>query len=421
MGILKMPSLGADMEEATLIEWLVSPGEVIARGDVVAVVETQKGAIEIECFEAGRLSEIMAREGETLPVGAPLARIGEAGETAPEETAQEEAAQEEAAAKRPQEAPEPPSEDVPAPVAADKEPARPPVSEGLFASPAARQRAGEAGITLARIAGSGPGGAVLLADVEAALLAEQETEPGTVPAPRRKPGGQAKPGLDMAEMRKAIAAAMSRAKREIPHYYLVHEIDLQDAADRLAAANAERAPDERVLMGALLIRATIRAAIATPEMNGHYADGAFTPSQALHCGIGIALRGGGLIAPAIRDAQDLDLDGLMAAMRDLVKRTRTGRLRNSEVTTGTITISALGENGVDALFGVIYPPQVALVGFGTPRLRPIVHEGRVEARLCVTASLAADHRVSDGRTGARFLALIERGLQESGEKEGKQP
>jgi len=416
MGILKMPSLGADMEEATLVEWLVAPGAKIARGDVVAVVETQKGAIEIECFEAGHLTEIMAREGDTLPVGAPLARIGEAGDMEAEK-----AAQEKAAAERPQEAPEPPSEEVATPVTADKEPPRPPVSEGLLASPAARQRAGEAGIALADIAGSGPGGAVLLADVEAALAAGE----GAAAVAREKPAAKtpvtkAKPGLDMAEMRKAIAAAMSRAKREIPHYYLTHEIDLQDAADRLAAANAERAPDERVLMGALLIRATVRAAAATPEMNGHYADGAYTPSQAVHCGIGIALRGGGLIAPAIRDAQDMDLDALMGAMRDLVKRTRTGRLRNSEVTTGTITVSALGENGVDALFGVIYPPQVALVGFGTPRLRPIVHEGRVEARLCVTASLAADHRVSDGRTGARFLATVDRYLQENSVREDEQ-
>ncbi|MGY6568251.1 MAG: dihydrolipoamide acetyltransferase family protein [Salinarimonas sp.] len=405
MGILKMPSLGADMEEATLIEWLVAPGAAIARGDVVAVVETQKGAIEIECFEAGELSEIMAREGETLPVGAPLARIGEVGDRETEEAVEQ----------RPG-AIEPPPEEKPATLTPP--PAPSPVSQGLLASPAARQRAGEAGIVLKEIAGSGPGGAVLLADVEAAISA--------APVAREKPAakapaGKTKPGLDMAEMRKAIAAAMSRAKREIPHYYLTHEIDLQDAADRLAAANATRIPDERVLMGALLIRATIRAAAAIPEMNGHYADGAFTPAQAVHCGIGIALRGGGLIAPAIRDAQDHDPDGLMAAMRDLVRRTRTGRLRNSEVTTGTITVSALGETGVDALFGVIYPPQVALVGFGTPRLRPVVREGRVEPRLCVTASLAADHRVSDGRTGARFLALIAQHLQESEEAEERQP
>jgi len=407
MGILKMPSLGADMEEATLIEWLVAPGAAIARGDVVAVVETQKGAIEIECFEAGELSEIMAREGETLPVGAPLARIGEKAEEA-----------EESVEKKPP-APEAPSGEARGTVTPP--PARAPASQGLLASPAARQRAGEVGIALADIAGSGPGGAVLLADVAAALAAGEGAAPVAREKPAAKaPAGKAKPGLDMAEMRKAIAAAMSRAKREIPHYYLVHEIDLQDAADRLAAANATRIPDERVLMGAHLIRATVHAAAAIPEMNGHYADGVFTPSQAVHCGIGIALRGGGLIAPAIRDAQDMDVDALMAAMRDLVRRTRTGRLRNSEVTTGTITVSALGENGVDALFGVIYPPQVALVGFGTPRLRPVVREGRVEPRLCVTASLAADHRVSDGRTGARFLATIDRYLQENSVREDEQ-
>jgi pyruvate dehydrogenase E2 component (dihydrolipoamide acetyltransferase) len=128
--------------------------------------------------------------------------------------------------------------------------------------------------------------------------------------------------------------------------------------------------------------------------------------------VAIALRGGGLIAPAILNAEAMDADAIMAAMRDLVARSRTGRLRNSEITRGTITISSLGETGVDALTGVIYPPQVALVGFGTPRPKPAVRDGTVSARLCVTATLAADHRVSDGRRGAQFLAEIDRQLQE---------
>jgi pyruvate dehydrogenase E2 component (dihydrolipoamide acetyltransferase) len=205
---------------------------------------------------------------------------------------------------------------------------------------------------------------------------------------------------------------MTRAKREIPHFYLSHEIDLQSAQERLSAVNAARTPDRRLLMGALLVRATVRALAKVPELNGRFEAEPYAPSEAVHCGIAVAMRGGGLIAPAILDAGGMDADAIMEAMRDLVARTRTGRLRNSEITRGTITVSSLGETGVDALFGVIYPPQVALVGFGAPRLRPMVHAGGVAPRLAVTATLAADHRVADGRRGALFLAEIDRLMQE---------
>lgn len=369
-----MPSLGADMEAGKLVEWRIKPGDHVSRGDIVAVVETQKGAIEIEIFETGEVAELLARPGQTLPVGAPMARL--AGGAIP------------AAAPAAPEPPAPPASVTPPPPV-------PPLATGPApASPAARSRAAELGLTLDGLAGSGPGGAVLLADVE------------------RQARPTARPGLDMAEMRRAIAAAMSRSKRDIPHYYLSHEIDLQAAQDWLAATNADRTPDKRLLMGALLVRAVVRALAKVPELNGQFQTAPYAPQPEIHCGLAIALRAGGLIAPAIMDAQAMDTDATMAAMRDLVARTRAGRLRNSELTRGTITISSLGERGVDALTGVIYPPQVALVGFGTPRLKPMVHDGTVQPRLAVTATLAADHRISDGRRGALFLAETDRLLQE---------
>lgn len=389
-----MPSLGADMEEGKLVEWLVKPGDHVAKGDIVAVVETQKGAIEIEIFEAGEIGELLAQPGQTLPVGAPLARLGAAD--AAEATIAPVAA--------------PISPELPAPAAPAKAlPATTasPVPTGpALASPAARGRAAELGLALDAIAGSGPGGAVLLADVE--TQAKVQPAPGSGPVTPQK----GKPGLDMAEMRRAIAAAMSRSKREIPHYYLSHEIDLQAAQDWLTTTNATRTPDQRLLMGALLIRATVRALARVPELNGRFEGDAYTPSDAVHCGLAVAMRGGGLIAPAILDAQGMAADAIMDAMRDIVVRTRAGRLRNSEITQGTITISSLGETGVDALFGVIYPPQVALVGFGAPRLKPMVRDDIVQPRLAITATLAADHRVSDGRRGALFLAEIDRLMQE---------
>ncbi|THD82347.1 2-oxo acid dehydrogenase subunit E2 [Aliigemmobacter aestuarii] len=409
MSVFAMPSLGADMEAGTLVQWLVNPGDRVTRGDVVAVVETQKGAIEIEIFETGEIAELLADLGQTLPVGAPLARLATGEDEAPLAVAKPAAgptAAPAAASAAPPSATEPPA---PVEVAVLPLSAVPPAPVGgvVAASPAARTRAAEAGLALAAVSGTGPQGAVLLGDVERHLAAGPAPVADTVAAP---PKG--KPRLDMAEMRRAIAAAMTRAKREIPHYYLTHEIDLQAAQDWLAATNASRTPDRRLLMGALLVRATVRALAKAPELNGRFEAEPYAPSGPVHCGLAVALRGGGLIAPAILDAAEKGVEAIMEAMRDLVTRTRAGRLRNSELTQGTITISSLGETGVDALTGVIYPPQVALVGFGAPRVRPMVRDGRIEPRLAITVSLAADHRVSDGRRGAAFLAAIDQILQE---------
>jgi pyruvate dehydrogenase E2 component (dihydrolipoamide acetyltransferase) len=387
VGVFVMPSLGSDMEDGVLVEWLAKLGDRVARGDVIAVVETQKGAIEIEVFEDGVIERLEAKIGDRLSVGAPLAAIaGEKSAARPE--APPIATRAEATATTPQPAPA-----VPAAAAAPAST----VAGPRPASPAARIRATELGVDLASIVGSGPDGAVVLADVEAATA-----------APREAGGAR---GLDLAAMRAAIAAAMARSKREIPHYYLSQTIDLQPASDWLAARNAERPPERRLLMGALFVRATALALAAAPALNGRWEDDAFRPSQAAHVGVAVAMRGGGLIAPAIRDAHSRPLDDVMSAMRDLVARVRAGRLRSSEMTDGTITVSSMGERGADALTGVIYPPQVALVGFGTPARRPWVRDGAVVARTVVVATLAADHRVSDGRLGARFLSELDRLLQ----------
>ncbi|RSK38387.1 2-oxo acid dehydrogenase subunit E2, partial [Rhodovulum iodosum] len=270
---------------------------------------------------------------------------------------------------------------------------------GLAASPAARARAAELGLDLATVKGTGPGGAIVLADVEGPAPARPATKAAAKPADR------------MTEMRKAIAAAMAKSKREIPHYYLFHKIDLQAATDWVAETNAGRPPEKRLLMGALLAKATALAAASSKMVNGHYGSEGFEKSDAVHLGMAVSLRGGGLIAPAILDAETLSLDAMMDAIRDVVARTRAGRLRSSEMTMGTITLSSLGEKGVEAMAGIIYPPQVALVGFGTPMPRPVALGTEVALRETVTVSLAADHRASDGRLGARFLVEIDRLLQ----------
>ncbi|HET7679769.1 MAG TPA: dihydrolipoamide acetyltransferase family protein [Xanthobacteraceae bacterium] len=388
-----MPSLGADMEAGTLVEWLVKPGDQVKRGDVIAVVETQKGAIEIEIFENGEIEQILVDVNTKVPVGTPIARIRTVTETA-------------AAAPTPQ--PAAGSEAPPAP-AAQPSTARAPPSVAPMpaagrerASPAARRFAKDHDIDLAGIAGSGPNGEIVLADVERSL---------SRPAPTKKKRAI---GLDLDAMRVAIAAAMARSKREIPHYYLEHKVDLTAAEQWLAERNATLPPDARLLMSALTIKAVALAARRFPIFNGFYQDARLQPAAAVHVGIAIAIRGGGLAAPALHDADQLPLDQLMTRLRDLVQRTRAGRIRSSELSDATITISSLGDRGVDVLYGIIYPPQVAIVGFGKAVLRPWVIDGAIGPRSIITVTLSADHRVSDGHAGALFLAEIGKLLQEPG-------
>ncbi|HVM99159.1 MAG TPA: 2-oxo acid dehydrogenase subunit E2, partial [Caulobacteraceae bacterium] len=286
MAEFRMPSLGADMEAGTLVEWLKKPGESVRRGDIIAVVETEKGAIEIEVFEAGVLDRCLVDEGVEVPVGTPLAIITQAGEAT--------------SAPSPAPAPSPRAPTLPPAPAAPRpavHPAAAPVAGRVPASPAARQLAQVRGLDLARLSGSGPGGVIVRADVEAALA-----EVAAAPAAARSPGG-----FNLEQMRHAIAAAMSRSKREIPHYYLANTIDAAAAADWVTVQNAERPPERRLLIGALFVKAIALAAHAYPEFNGRFEAGVFTPSPQVHAGVAISIRGGGLIAPAIHDAADLSL------------------------------------------------------------------------------------------------------------------
>ncbi len=398
-----MPSLGADMDAGTLVEWLRQPGDPVAKGDVIAVVETQKGAIDVEIFLSGMVERLLIAPGTQVPVGTPMALIRVEGE-----------AQSMAQATPPA----PPAAIPVAPLPVPARPAAPPFTAaagaGLRASPAARKLAAERGIDLASITGTGPGGAIVLQDVERAAQVPlpARVERVAAPAPLAPEATTARRGFDASEMRKAIAAAMSRSKREIPHYYLTHTIDFTPASEWLQQLNARRQPPERVLPAALLFKAVAVALRAYPEFNGAYTTEEFRPSAAIHLGAAIAIRGGGLVAPAIHDADARTLDETMAALRDLVARTRSGRLRSSELFDPTITVSSLGDRGVDGMFAVIYPPQVAIVGFGTPALRPWVVGTDLHPRTLITATLAADHRVSDGHRGALLLLEIERLLQQ---------
>jgi pyruvate dehydrogenase E2 component (dihydrolipoamide acetyltransferase) len=212
-------------------------------------------------------------------------------------------------------------------------------------------------------------------------------------------------------MRAAIARAMARSKREIPHYYLASDIDFSAARAFLDEQNEGRPVTERLLPAAVLVKATALAVRDTPELNGYWIDGEPRASVEVHVGVAISLRGGGLVAPAIHDTDRMNLDGVMAALRDLVARARAGSLRASEMSDPTITVTNLGDQGARLVYGVIYPPQVALVGFGSIAERPWAADGMIGVRPVVTATLAADHRASDGARGARLLDLLDRRLQ----------
>jgi pyruvate dehydrogenase E2 component (dihydrolipoamide acetyltransferase) len=381
----KLPSLGADMDQGKLVEWKVKPGEAVKRGQVVAVVDTSKAAVDVEIWQDGTMFEQLVPIGEMVPVGTVLATL-----LAPGETAEQAALQKRAAPARP--APRPAAA-VPAPAPSVAASMAGAIAQRRPVSPAARKHARELGIDVEKIPGTGPHGAVTVEDVEKAAAAP------AAPADR------------YAEMRKAIATAMSRSKREIPHYYLSETIPMQRAAEWLARENEKHPVTERILMGALQIKAVALALTKTPELNGFWLNGAFQPATGVHIGVAISIRQGGLIPPAIHDVDKKPLPELMRHLSDLVARARAGSLRSSEMSDPTITVTNLGETGVESVFGVIYPPQVALVGFGRMETRPWSEDGKLFTAPLVTASLSADHRASNGIRGARFLAELRERLQ----------
>ena len=437
MAEFMMPSLGADMQSGALIEWHVKPGDAIKRGDIIAVVGTEKGDIDIEVFEEGIVAEILAQPGTEVPVGHPIAIIRGPGEAAAPPSAEPAPVAAPAAKtlkEQIEEAPHPMDQKALAETAAAPAPAE---ASGnghrVRVSPLARKLAAELGVDLDKVHGTGPNGAISREDVEAAAkaLAAPAKAPAPVPVPVAPPPAPAPapagsppvapkpaPAVDkgapdaQAGMRRAIAAAMAKSNREIPHYYLQTRINMRAALDWLEQENLKRSIKDRVLPAVLLIKAAALGLAAVPALNGFWRDDAFQPSEAINIGFAIALRQGGLITPAIHNADLKDMDELMANLRDLIMRTRAGRLRSSEMTDATVVLTSLGDMGVDTVYGVIYPPQVALIGFGKVSDQVWVENGLIGVRPVVTATLAGDHRATDGRTGAQFLDILTGLLQE---------
>jgi pyruvate dehydrogenase E2 component (dihydrolipoamide acetyltransferase) len=450
MGEFRMPSLGADMERGTLSEWLVAVGDEVRKGQIVAVIETDKSDVEIEVFESGRVSELLVEPGTEVEVGTPLARIGTAGPAAEVPVAESSVAESPVAEV-------PPARIAtvsgggrrghasailspilrqlagtlhvdPAAVAgtgpggrltrADLEGAAASAPVALAASPFARREAAARGIDLATVTGSGPGGAVRARDLperaaeavgaESAQILRQGVE---TPEPAEPPtAGRA--GKDRgAAMRQAIARLMTTANRDIPHYHVLSTLDVHDALLWLDRHNATHPPTERILPAAVLLRATAVAAAQVPELNGWWQDDTFVPAASVDLGVAVSLRGGGVVTPTIAGADGLSLVDTMAALRALVARARRGNLRSTDLAAASLTVTNLGEQGAEEVIGVIHPPQVAIVGFGRPVERVLALDGMVAVRPTIRATVSGDHRATDGHAGSLLLAAIAKALE----------
>jgi pyruvate dehydrogenase E2 component (dihydrolipoamide acetyltransferase) len=379
-----MPSLGADMEAGTLCEWLVSPGSVVKRGDIIAVVDTQKGLIDIEVFEEGTIHKLLIKENEKVPVGTLMALIIPAKETA---------------LKAEKKLPEKIIATQQAPVLQTTagEMAATDLRTSLKVSPLAKRMAAEKNIDLSSVKGSGEGGAITREDVEKVMV-----ERG-VGIPMVKPS-------TVENIRLAVAAAMSRSNREIPHYYLETRVDMSRPLAFLREANKQRTVRQRLLPVVIMIKSVAKALKEIPDLNGYWENGLKRKSE-INIGFVVSLRTGGLMIPAIREADKKTMDELMDSLNDLIPRARAMKLRSSELADSTVTITSLGDENVETVFGVIYPPQVAIIGFGSITEQPWAENGKLDSRPVLRMTLAADHRATDGNTGSRFLMAVKKNLQ----------
>ncbi|WP_310776158.1 dihydrolipoamide acetyltransferase family protein [Candidatus Palauibacter scopulicola] len=442
-----MAQLSPTMEEGKLIEWKVAEGDAVAQGDVVAEIETDKANMDVEALGGGVLRKIVVQEGATVPVGALIGVIAEpdeaidellaeaaaVGDGAAEGPAGEPAAPAvaaEAAVAEPV-APEPAAPEAAAPVevAAGAAPGDPAAAAGgrIKASPVARRMAAESGIALAGLAGSGPGGRIVKADIEAALArgapsvapvpGPTPTAPAPTPspaAPGQPPPAPLPPGLEdrveeASQMRKAIARRLGQSIGPVPHFFLTTEVDMGRALELRADLNA-RFADGKIGVTDLLLKATAEALNRHPAVNASWEENAIRYHGAVHLGIAVALDEG-LITPVLRDAGRKGLRQISAEARDLIARARARKLAPEEYQGGTFSVSNLGMFEIDEFTAIINPPEAGILAIGQTVEKPVAVDGQVVVRKRMRVTMSCDHRVIDGATGAAFLGAFKAMLE----------
>ncbi len=411
-----MPRMSDTMEEGKILKWLKKVGDRIEVGDIIAEVETDKADMEMEALDDGFLTEIRAQEGESVPVGAVIALLGEEAEvgvspTPPARTASSSVSTPPAEKRTDTKAGPPAAKKVrKIREAAPKKPSARKKDERILASPIVRKIAAERGIELARVRGSGPGGRIIKQDLEGAEVmpaaAESETPRASSPT-ATTPTGKVEP---FSRMRATIARRMADSMREAPHFYVTTEIDMSEAVRLRTSLKLSDRVSTDVTYTHLLVKAVAVALGRHPRLNASFSGDGRELKAEINIGIAVALDDG-LIVPVLHDCQALSLLDIAAQTNALVERARTGKPTTQDLSGGSFTISNLGMYPVEHFTAVINPPQAAILATSAIKERPTVRDGQVVISRTMMATLSCDHRVLDGATGAQFLQELKNLLE----------
>ncbi len=412
-----MPALSPTMTEGKLAKWIKAEGEAVRSGDVLCEIETDKATMEVEAIDDGTLAKIIVPAGsDGVPVNAPIAVLLLEGEDASALTSLP------AAGAAPA-----PTAATPAAVAPATLPSSPPPSatpaaaaapgSRIFASPLARRMAAEAGLDLATVKGSGPRGRIVKADVEAAMTAPKPApaaaaaappQAAAAPPPAQVEAGASVTAVPNSTMRKVIARRLSASKRDIPHYYLTIDCNIDavlDLREQLNGRAPEGAGAYKLSVNDFVVRAVALALKAYPAANCAWTDEAILLFNTVDVCVAVATPAG-LITPVVRDADHTGLAAISNEVRQLAGKARDGKLTPEEYQGGGFTISNLGMYGIREFSAIINPPQACLLAVGAAEKRPIVKDGALAVATMMTATLSADHRAVDGAVGAEFLKVL---------------
>jgi pyruvate dehydrogenase E2 component (dihydrolipoamide acetyltransferase) len=404
-----MPSLGFDMVEGVVARWLKKEGEPVKKGEAIVEIETEKATVEVEAAASGVLQKIIVPAGETVAVGTVIGMIAAPDEKLVGKPGEKPERREPSPppsvspADRPEKAPERPKKPE------EEQEGRPegtgPPPRRIKASPIARKKAEEAGIDLARIKGSGPGGRVMERDVQAAMGAKP-------PAAEPKTGAGVPAGeiVPMSRMRKAIARRMTESKAKAPHFYVTVDVNMDEAMNLREQLNRLAPESEKISVNDLIVAAAARTLARFPEMNATYREETVERHSRVDIGIAVALPDG-LIPPVLRDADKKSLREIAAGSRDMADRARAGKLRSGDLGSGTFTISNLGMFDVEEFIAIINPPEAAILAVGAVTSRPIAVDGEVRIARMMKATLSVDHRVADGAQAGRFMQELKKRLE----------